>query len=349
MTYCEKYGFDEKRRTDFLHLLDLSADDRLLAGQLQDLVIKPNVDAIVEDFYTYMLQQPVFMHLIEKRRIDLNALKIAQKSYLLSTGVNFDGEEYFEGRLRIGIAHAWNHVPLSQYLGAYRILQQIIIDQIPRRIDTPDWHDRMRACLLKVLTLDMLLAVETYHEIQVHSLENTVSTLRNVEARLKMEVAVDQLTKLASRAHAMDVLTSEVLYAHAKNRPLSVIMADLDHFKDINDRYGHPIGDRILMGIAARIKTCVRDIDTVGRYGGEEILIILPHADPDMAQNIAERILNKVSATPFAIGDYRINMTISEGISTVNGEDTVDSLIMRSDAALYRAKRTGRNRIVIEP
>ena len=348
MTYCEKYGFDEDRRAEFLRLLDLTVADLALANELIERVITPNVDTIVKEFYSYMQQQPEFLHLIAKRRIDLTVLNIMQQTYLLSLGQDFTSREYFEKRLRIGIAHAWNQVPLSQYLGGYRILQQLITNHIPQDKQTPEWRDNMRAYLLKILALDMLLAVETYHEVQINTLENTVRTLRHEEARLKIEVAVDQLTGLSSRIHALNELSRQLEETQSKNRPLSLIMADLDHFKEVNDDFGHQIGDQVLVGIASRIKSCVRDIDTVGRYGGEEIVIILPRADADMAQHIAERIRQKIASSPFGIGEYRINMTISEGISTMHAQDTVDTLIMRADAALYTAKRTGRNRIVIE-
>lgn len=348
MTYCEKYGFDERRREDFLKLLDLSTEDLSLAGELVDRVITPNIDVLVEEFYAYMQQQPEFLQLISKRRIDMTVLKIMQRSYLLSLGHDFTSRDYFENRLRIGIAHAWNQVPLSQYLGGYRIMQQLITDHIPEDNSTPEWRDKIRAVLLKILGLDMLLAVETYHEVQVNTLENTVKNLRHEEARLKIEAAVDPLTGLSNRAHAMNVLTRQLEECQAKHRPLSLIMADLDHFKDVNDNFGHQIGDQVLIGVAARIKSCVRDIDTVGRYGGEEIILILPNADPDIAQQIAERVRLKIASSPFGIGEYRINMTISEGISSRHGDDTDDTLIMRADTALYTAKRTGRNRVVIE-
>ena len=348
MTYCEKYGFDERRRENFLKLLDLSEKDRVLANELHDGVLAPNVDAIVKEFYSYMQQQPEFMQLIVKRRIDLMLLKVTQKSYLLSLGRDFTSKEYFEERLRIGIAHAWNQVPLSQYLGGYRIMQQLITDRIRDDQFGPERRDQVRAYLLKILTLDMLLAVVTFHEVQMNTLEKTVRSLRHEEERLKIEVAIDQLTGLASRAHALDTLTTELEELQAGNRPLSLIMADLDHFKDVNDDYGHQIGDQVLIGVAARIQSCVRDIDTVGRYGGEEILIILPQADADMAQLIAERIRLKISSSPIGIEDHLINMTISEGIATMQLSDKVDTLIMRADAALYTAKRTGRNRVVLE-
>ena len=347
-TYCEKYGFMGKRRRDFLQLLDLTPADHVLAIQLQEQVITPSADAIVQRFYDYMLRLPGFVRVITRRKIDLATLKKNQHVYLLSLGVNFASEEYFETRLRVGIVHAWNNVPLDQYVGAFRILQQVIIDHIPRQHTTVTWQDDMRSYLLKILTLDMLLAMETYHEVQIKSLENTVRTLRHEEARLKTEVTVDQLTQLASRAHAMNVLAIHMEEAREKDRPLSLIMADLDHFKEVNDNYGHQIGDQVLVSIAARIKSCVRDIDTVGRYGGEEIIVILPHADPDMAQHIAERIRYKVADSPFSIDDFRINMTISQGLATAADGDTVDTLIQRADTALYSAKRTGRNRTVME-
>ena len=158
-------------------------------------------------------------------------------------------------------------------------------------------------------------------------------------------MSTDKLTKLASRSHVLEILNNTFIAARRDNKSLSLIMADLDHFKEINDNYGHQVGDQVLMGIAGRIKASVRNIDTAGRYGGEEFIIVLPTTDMITAQQVAERVREQIASSPLSFGDNMIDLTISEGIATLNPDDTVESLIKRADSALYIAKQAGRNRV----
>ena len=116
ISYCEKYGFKQERRHDLLRLIELADDDNTLIKQLQNEVLQPCSNLIIDAFYAHMLQQAEFMQIINHRRIDIENLKITQKDYLLSLGTDFSTEDYFESRLRIGLAHAWNGVPLDIYL-----------------------------------------------------------------------------------------------------------------------------------------------------------------------------------------------------------------------------------------
>lgn len=349
MTYCDKFGFDLDRRQEFFSLLELSKHDQSIANEMHSLIVEPNVDRIVDEFYSFMQKQAEFVALITKRRVDIFHLKTSQKDYLLTLGLDFMSEEYFDKRLRIGIAHAWNNVPLCQYLGGYRLILQLLVSAVPRDRDKQDWYDEMLSFLFKIISLDMLLASETYHEAQLLALEENLTSLRHKENRLKQEVSTDELTKLASRAHAMDILSKQLEKSVDSNKPLSVIMADLDHFKKVNDTYGHQVGDQILLGVASRMKSCVRNIDIIGRYGGEEMIIVLPNADSNSAQHVAERIRNNIASSPFSIGGNKIDMTISEGIASLDSaDDSPENLIKRADTALYTAKRAGRNCVVIE-
>ena len=146
----------------------------------------------------------------------------------------------------------------------------------------------------------------------------------------------------------MPVLLSR---ATGRERPLSVIMIDFDHFKRVNDKYGHDGGDDVLREFAARLRKKIRGMDVMCRYGGEEFAIVLPDTDLTAATAVAERIREAVAEAPFLIigGKHKINMTISIGIAGLRlmGGDTAEALFARTDAALYEAKKTGRNRIVL--
>jgi diguanylate cyclase (GGDEF)-like protein len=134
-----------------------------------------------------------------------------------------------------------------------------------------------------------------------------------------------------------------------EDAPLSVIMADIDHFKKINDSYGHLVGDRVLLEVARRIKSVSRPYDSVGRYGGEEFLIILPGTDEEEACNVADRIHEAVRDNPVEITAQGlvVSITISVGVGTVPRSRIVgeDAIIRAVDAALYRAKDKGRDRV----
>jgi diguanylate cyclase (GGDEF)-like protein len=126
---------------------------------------------------------------------------------------------------------------------------------------------------------------------------------------------------------------------------LSVIVSDLDFFKRINDTYGHPAGDAVLVKVASRLRSCIRRQDSVGRYGGEEFLAVLPDASHDEAFAIAERMRVAVAAEAEVIGDAMVNLTISAGVASTElfAAAGTDELIGHADRALYAAKNAGRN------
>jgi protoglobin len=180
MTLLEKYGFDEARLDDFLRLVELTKNDTdiNLSEQLQAQIIIPNIEQIIDDFYDYMLKQPEFTKTLEIQGVEISRLKSTQKDYLLSLGIDFHTQNYFEDRLRIGVVHAWHNIPLSSYQGAYRKLQQLIIDQILALSGKLDEWNELISFTIKITTMDMSLASETYHDIEVDTLKDTVDSLR---------------------------------------------------------------------------------------------------------------------------------------------------------------------------
>jgi two-component system, cell cycle response regulator len=165
-----------------------------------------------------------------------------------------------------------------------------------------------------------------------------------VEA-LRHQATRDALTGLLNRGLVLDGLARELHRAEREQKPLSVVIADLDHFKRINDTHGHPAGDAVLRHAADRMRSALRGYDLVGRYGGEEFLVVLPGCDPERARQVAERLREAMAAEPMPTGNAEVHVTVSLGIACATGEG-VDSvaLIQAADDALYRAKANGRNR-----
>ena len=158
----------------------------------------------------------------------------------------------------------------------------------------------------------------------------------------------DPLTKTNNRTAFDDSLKREIKLAHRNSTHLSVIFFDIDHFKAINDTYGHDCGDIALSSAANCIKEAVRGSDIVFRYGGEEFVILLNDTNIDGAKLIAERIRQSIENHTIAFGMETIKLTASLGVSCLKGNDTPDTIIQRADAAMYQAKQKGRNQIQTE-
>jgi diguanylate cyclase (GGDEF)-like protein len=164
---------------------------------------------------------------------------------------------------------------------------------------------------------------------------------RDVAHRL---VEHDMLTGVLNRRAILARLRTAFLAAREKNRPLAVLFLDLDHFKRVNDSYGHRAGDQCLRAVIAPIASELRQGDALGRYGGEEFLVVLPGASVANAEGVAERIRQRVEELPMLVSGVRVGLTLSIGVATLEaGVMTPDDLIERADAALYLSKTGGRN------
>ncbi len=165
------------------------------------------------------------------------------------------------------------------------------------------------------------------------------------QSALRYQASHDNLTGLWNRATVREHLGAEINRARSAGEPVAVVLADLDRFKMVNDTYGHQAGDGVLREATARMRRALRATDSIGRYGGEEFLIVLPNTEPDIALTVAERARASVCA-PVHVSGVRMDMSVSLGVaSTRTANDGPDSLIQAADAALYRAKADGRNRV----
>lgn len=164
---------------------------------------------------------------------------------------------------------------------------------------------------------------------------------------LRFKATYDTLTELCNRGVILEALGREYARRAREGGSFGIILADLDHFKLVNDSYGHLAGDEVLRQTARRMRSCVRPYDIIGRYGGEEFLIVVPASDRDSTGALAERIRSVVAAGPFHFDDREIPATISMGVVICDDENApeLQSLLRLADEALYRAKHAGRNRV----
>ena len=164
--------------------------------------------------------------------------------------------------------------------------------------------------------------------------------------RLRIEAMHDSLTGLLNHAAFLSMLDTEIARARRQSTPLAVMMADLDHFKQINDRYGHLVGDIVLREAARRLRGALRPSDIIGRYGGEEFVVAAPVGSASDAEALAERFRSAICDLPIEVPTGSVRVTMSFGVaSTASG---FGNLLRAADEALYRAKDAGRNRVALE-
>jgi two-component system cell cycle response regulator len=187
------------------------------------------------------------------------------------------------------------------------------------------------------------LVARLHLHLKVKRLQDELIVKNATLARMS---TVDVLTDLRTRRYVMDCLSIEFLRARRYDTPLTVLMADLDHFKEVNDRFGHPGGDAVLRGVADLLLSELRATDVAGRYGGEELIVLLPQNSPDGAEVMAERWRRCVEGAVYPLPDGReAAVTVSIGIAGYeNAFETPYDLVAAADSALYLAKQKGRNR-----
>lgn len=178
-----------------------------------------------------------------------------------------------------------------------------------------------------------------------------LADIRERDERLSLLATTDALTGLANRRHAMDTLQTMLARAQRKGEPLGVIMLDIDSFKAVNDRYGHPTGDRVLQEVARVLQANARDYDLVARLGGEEFLVVCDGGTPEATAAMAERIRAGVEAREVRdTAEASFHVTVSLGVHSAvpqSAQDDIEKMIRAADKALYRAKEAGRNRYVV--
>ena len=186
-------------------------------------------------------------------------------------------------------------------------------------------------------------AVETFNKGS--SPEKTERRIR----KLQQTALLDPLTAIGNRRHLESRLKISLLDFHENNIPFGLLFCDIDHFKNLNDTFGHNLGDKVLRMVAQTLRANIRDTDTMGRWGGEEFLVILQNVDTQSLLSIAEKLLNLVRQSHLTLPDKRtLSATISIGGALIRESDTTDSIVDRADRLMYQSKANGRNCVTIE-
>ncbi len=205
----------------------------------------------------------------------------------------------------------------------------------------------------KIKSLEIIHRLqETQKDRETFRLEN-VALMREIEERTKVQteleriVTLDPLTELKNRRHFFELVQREMERSQRYSRPLSMIMLDIDHFKMVNDQFGHLVGDKVIVEVSIRILKTLRKVDVACRYGGEEFAILLPETPLDQAMMVANRLWRIISKLPAVSSELKISITASFGVASYEGGGsmTPDTLLDRADQALYIAKNNGRNQV----
>lgn len=343
--------FDSARIQEALSVLGLDAEHGRLAKRIRAEVINGKAEAIVKSCFAALARNRGFS-LIE-RNIGRESFKQAWVRQLQCYGQRFDTPEYFSERLAMAAAFARGKIPLSILQLQHCLTQQVLINSLSIQFaGDAAIAQPLVDCILKLTSLELYLAAEGYRLPEIDELQKALDGLRKETSQLHREASTDQLTGMMNYASLMEALEHEINAAHHDWRhhsenPLCLIMIDLDFFKKINDTYGHVVGDFVLRHVAERIQAAVRDFDKVGRFGGEEFVIIMTNTNLELAKVIAERVRKGVMETPLHLKEFTIEVTISLGLAILKKGERKEALLERADAAMYEAKRAGRNRIMI--
>lgn len=341
LPYCERYKFDDSKIEERLHQLQLGEEDHIVATRLQKDIIQPNAAKIIKEFYHWLLSLDEARSILVDDEL-IARLQLSQQQYLVTLGVGFNQLDYFEARLRVGQAHVWVGLSLSLYQCAYRFMGQLIHDCIDlKRDDAPE----LIKFIHKIIALDMSLAIDTYHLAQVDSLEESLDHAKRQQLRLRLEACTDSLTGVANHETIVAQLT-EILRRSSVPK-LVVAMVDIDFFKRVNDTHGHVVGDKVLSEVTRRMRAALRDVDSIGRYGGEEFLVLMNGSNMNVARRIAERIRVHVAEQPINLQGLEVPVTLSLGLAEAQPNESAESVIERADQAMYKAKEAGRDQVQV--
>ncbi len=180
-----------------------------------------------------------------------------------------------------------------------------------------------------------------------HGFITDITERKRIEAELQLLATTDYLTQLPNRGHFMHLIEAELgRVQRSVERSAAILMCDIDHFKAINDRWGHAVGDEALRHFAGILARAIRRVDFAGRMGGEEFAVVLGDADLGSAEVFAQRLQQQLADQPLMHAGQRIPLTISIGVAVLeSGDSSAEVALSRSDSALYRAKQNGRNRV----
>jgi diguanylate cyclase (GGDEF)-like protein len=245
---------------------------------------------------------------------------------------------------------------LARRFGAIPALREVPIIFLSALSDTTEKLKAFAAggvdYVVKPLQLaEVKVRVETHLRLRrlAQSLDQRNHELESALARIAELATRDELTGLSNRRATLDRIRELHALAGRHGGAESLIFVDLDHFKRVNDELGHAAGDAVLAGAAERLRGAVRSTDVVGRWGGEEFMVVLRQTGRDDALEVAEKLRVRLSLTPMAVDDHSLSITGSLGVATLRAGESIEAWIERADAACYQAKRAGRDRVCAAP
>ena len=205
--------------------------------------------------------------------------------------------------------------------------------------------ERFATMMVFTLTIGRCMFLGIFSSSLKASLYQSGLKLKEAYKRIEELAELDELTGAFNRRCIMRMLDEEIARSARNGLPCSIALIDLDHFKRVNDSYGHPTGDEVLRTFAITMFANIRSVDRFGRYGGEEFLLVLPDMTTDGAARAMDRLRGIVADLDWSAFSPGMNVTLSAGVATLRPNETTDSLLARTDTALYLAKAQGRNRI----
>lgn len=311
------------------NITELLLDDQWLRGQLnivQEIIANPLTPTIINDA-EQRIKEVVFKQGTLKH--SLNEAKASLKN-LVTIFISRMGE-------------------MSESTGEYHVKIGGYVEKISQTEDLPT---------INTVLQDLISDTKSMHLDMVRSHEDLKNARRQAEAAEQkmheMEIELGQVSELVYQDHLTGTLNRRGLdeafireFARAKRsqRPISIAMLDIDHFKKINDTFGHDVGDQALVHLAGVVQEILRPMDVVARYGGEEFIIILPDTNAADGVSIMTRLQRDLTKRYFLHENEKLLITFSAGVAQREGEESADAMISRTDNALYRAKQAGRNRV----
>jgi len=336
--YCHAYGFDREKIKERLRLFQLNKNDLETAQLLQEMVVQPNSRPIINKFYSYLFNHKEYRLYLPSDKV-IDELKNTQLHYLSTLGENFGSENYFDVRLRVGVAHSKIGMPLSLYECAYQQLRALILECVPPEFEDKIVND-LRSFVLKIISLDMSLAIDSYMDANVHQLEDNIDQLVKKSKKLQYWCEIDPLTHISNRTCILKNIRLSMLDADKKGSPFSIVMIDFDNLSGINDKYGHMVGDLLLKSAVETIKPLLSDVDKFGRYGGDEFIIALPGKDNENAQEYAKYIHSVIGEKIFQIGNHELELKLSYGVATHEKGNSLSDFLKHVDNSLLDSKES---------
>ncbi len=223
------------------------------------------------------------------------------------------------------------------------------VDRLRRQRELARERDHFRAAIHDEREQSARLLDRHLHLVKAfRAMEGINEELERSNKRLEKIARYDMLSGLLNRSSLFAAMDIEIERAVRNGAPLGGFMTDIDHFKSINDNFGHPYGDEVIRQIGNRLKLAMRTYDSAGRYGGEEFFIILPNTTIDQARMIAERFRESLDRAPVVLGDDTVKVTASLGVAEYRVGANREEWVRSADRAMYSAKQEGRNRTVVE-